>query len=242
MGHRRIHGELTRLGHQISVSTVWNILNRAGIDPAPRRSGPTWKQFLTAQAEHIVAVDFLYVDTINLTRLYALIMLKHGSRRAHLLGVTTNPTDPWTAQAARNFLMNTYTDMTKLKFLIRDRGGQFTKAFDAVFADTGLRILKSPPQAPKANAHCERIIGTQRRELLDNMLILNEHHLRRALTRYLQHYNTTRPHRSIGQLSPAQAEQDRQPPSTWPTTGSTAEPSSAASSTSTRSPANQMAS
>ncbi|MGW0808209.1 integrase core domain-containing protein [Nonomuraea sp. NPDC002799] len=96
--------------------------------------------------------------------------------------------------------------MTKLKFLIRDRGGQFTEAFDAVFADAGLRVLKSPPQAPKASAHCERIIGTLGRELLDNMLILNEQHLRRTLTRYLAHYNTIRPHRGIGQLSPSQAE------------------------------------
>jgi transposase InsO family protein len=205
-GHRRIHGELTRLGHTISASTVWNILNRAGIDPAPRRSGPPWKQFLTAQAKHIVAVDFLHVDTVNLTRLYALIMLEHGSRRAHLLGVTANPTGPWTAQAARNFLMNTDTDTTKLKFLIRDRGGQFTDAFDAAFADAGLRVIKSPPQAPKANAHCERINGTLRRELLDRVLILNEQHLRRTLTRYLAHYNTARPHRGIRQLSPAQAE------------------------------------
>lgn len=92
-GHWRIHGELTRLGHKIAASIVWNILNRAGIDPAPRRSGPTWKQFLTAQAEHIVAVDFLHVDTVDLTRLYALIMLEHGSRRAHLLGITANPPD-----------------------------------------------------------------------------------------------------------------------------------------------------
>jgi hypothetical protein len=207
-GYRRIHGELTRLGHKISASTVWNILNRAGIDPAPRRSGPTWKQFLTAQAKHIVAVDFLHVDTVNLTRLYALIKLEHGSRRTHLLGVTVNPTGPWTAQAARNFLMDTDTDthMTKLKFLIRDRGGQFTDTFDAVFADAGLRVLKSPPQAPKANAHCERIIGTLRRELLDCVLLLNEQQLRRTLTRYLQHYNTARPHRGIRQLCPAQAE------------------------------------
>jgi hypothetical protein len=147
-GHRRIHGELTRLGHKIFASTVWNILNRAGIDPAPRRSRPAWKQFLTAQAEHIAAVDFPHVDTVNLTRLHALIMLEHGSRRAHLLGVTANPTGSWTTQAARTFLID--TDATKLKFLIRDRGGQFTQAFDAVFA--GLRVIKSPPQAPKANA------------------------------------------------------------------------------------------
>jgi transposase len=101
-GHRRIHGELTRLGHTMAASTVWNILHQAGVDPAPRRSGPTWKRFLTAHAEHIVAVDFLHVDTINLKRIYALIMLEHGTRRSHLLGVTANPTGPWTAQAARN--------------------------------------------------------------------------------------------------------------------------------------------
>ncbi|MFC7588123.1 transposase [Nonomuraea antimicrobica] len=205
-GHRRSHGELIRLGHKIAASTVWNILNRAGIDPAPRRSGPTWKQFMTAQAEHVVAVDFLHVDTVNLTRLYALVMLEHGSRRAHLLGITANPTGSWIAQAARNLLMNTGTEMTKPKFLIRDRGGQFTDAFDAIFTDAGLRIIKSPPQAPKTNAHCERLIGTLRREFLDGMLIVNEHHLRRTLTRYLEYYNTARPHRGIGQMSPAQAE------------------------------------
>ncbi|MFB4276879.1 integrase core domain-containing protein [Nonomuraea sp. MTCD27] len=163
-----------------------------------------------SQAEHIIAVDFLHVDTVNLTRLYALITLEHGSRHTHLLGVTTNPTGPWTAQAARNILMNTDTDTdtdtTKLKFLIRDRGGQLTDAFDAVFADAALRVIKSPPQAPKLNAHRERIIGTLRRELLDRVLILNKQHLRRTLTRYLAHYNTARPHRGLGQLSPAQAE------------------------------------
>jgi transposase len=190
-GHRRIHGELTRLGHTMAASTVWNILHQAGIDLAPRRTGPTWKQFLTAQAQHIIAVDFLHVDTINLTRIYALILLEHRSRRAHLLGVTANPTGPWTTQATRNFLMD--TDTEGHTFLIRDRGSQFTNTFDAVFADAGLRVLKSPPQAPKANAHCERFIGTLRRELLDQTLILNERHLRRTLTRYLEHYNGQRP-------------------------------------------------
>ncbi|MEV0830124.1 integrase core domain-containing protein [Nonomuraea rubra] len=203
-GHRRIHGELTRLGHTIAASTVWNILHRAGIDPAPRRNGPTWKQFLAAQAERIVAVDFLHVDTVNLKRLYALVMIEHSSRRAHLLGVTAHPTGPWTTQAARNFLMG--TDMTNIKFLVHDRAGQFIDAFDAVFADSGLRVLKSPPQAPKANAHCERIIGTLRRELLDRTLVLDERHLRRILTQYLEHYNTARPHRSLEQLCPSQAE------------------------------------
>jgi putative transposase len=99
-----------------------------------------------------------------------------------------------------------------VKFLIRDRAGQFTSSFDAVFTAGGIKILASPPQAPRANAICERIIGTLRRELLDRVLIVNEHHLRRALTEYLRHYNAARPHRSLGQLTPAQAE--TQPPQT----------------------------
>jgi putative transposase len=93
-----------------------------------------------------------------------------------------------------------------IKFLIRDRAGQFTGSFDAVFTAEGIRILARPPQARRANAICERVIGTLRRELLDRLLIVNEHHLRRVLTEYLGHYNTARPHRSLGQLTPAQAD------------------------------------
>ena len=94
---------------------------------------------------------------------------------------------------------------TAIKYLIRDRAGQFTGSFDAVCTAEGIRILVSPPQAPRANAICERIIGTLRRELFDRLLIVNEHHLRRVLTEYLLHYNTARPHRALGQLAPAQA-------------------------------------
>ncbi|WP_329433046.1 integrase core domain-containing protein [Streptomyces sp. NBC_01280] len=197
-GHRRNHGELTRLGHKMATSTVWNILNQAGIDPAPRRTGPTWRQLLAAQAKHIV--------TINLKRIHALAMLEHGSRRAHLLGVTANPTGPWTTQAARNFLPDTGMNIAGIKFLIRHRGGHFTDAYDAVCADAGQRVLKSPPPTPKANAHCERFNGTLRRELLDRTLILNERHLRPTLTRHLDHYNGHRRHRALSQLRPSQAE------------------------------------
>jgi transposase InsO family protein len=142
-GHRRIQGELVRLGHHIAASTVWQILHDAGICPAPRRGGPTWRQFLTAQAHGILVADFVHVD--------------------------------------------------------------------AVFAAAGIQILLSPPQAPKANAICERMIGTLRRELLDQLLILGEHHLRQVLAEYLRHYNTGRPHRALGQLAPAQAG-NRPPP------------------------------
>ena len=205
-GHRRVQGELAKLGHPIAASTVWQILHDAGIDPAPRRMGPTWKQFLTAQAHGILAVDFVHVDTVLLRRIYALIVIEHGTRRVHLAGITANPDGAWTTQAARNFLMDLGPRATSIKFLIRDRAGQFTASFDALFTADGIRILASPPQAPRANAICERMIGTLRREILDRVLIVNEHHLRRVLTEYLGHYNTARPHRSLGQLAPAQAD------------------------------------
>jgi transposase InsO family protein len=209
-GHRRVQGELVKLGHPIAAATVWQILHDAGIDPAPRRKGPTWKQFLTAQARGILAVDFVHVDTVLLRRIYALIIIEHGTRRVHLAGITANPDGAWTTQAARNILMDLGQLTTSIKFLLRDRAGQFTDSFDAVFRAEGIRILASPPQAPRANAICERIIGTLRRELLDQMLIVNEHHLRQVLTEYLAHYNTARPHRTLGQLAPAQA--DTRPP------------------------------
>jgi putative transposase len=204
-GHRRVQGELVRLGHPIAASTVWQILHAAGIGPAPRRSGPTWKQFLTAQARGILAVDFIHVDTVLLRRLYALIVIEHGTRRIHLAGITAHPDSSWTTQAARNVLMDLGQRAASVKFLIRDRAGQFTSSFDAVFTAEGIRVLRSPPQAPEANAICERMIGTPRREVLDRLLIANEHHLRRVLTEYLLHYNTARPHRTLGQLAPAQA-------------------------------------
>ena len=209
-GHRRVQGELVKLGHRIAASTVWQIMHDAGIDPAPRRTGPTWKQFLTAQARGVLAADFVHVDTVLLRRIYALIVIEHGTRRVHLAGITANPHGTWTTQAARNFLMGLDQRTTAVKFLIRDRAGQFTGSVDAVFQADGIRILTSPPQAPRANAICERMIGTLRREVLDRLLIVNEHHLRQVLAEYLRHYNTARPHRALGQLTPAQA--PTQPP------------------------------
>jgi hypothetical protein len=152
-----VQGELIKLGHQIAASTVWQILHDAGIDPAPRRTGPTWKQFLTAQARGILAADFVHVDTVLLRHLYALIIIEHGTRRAHLAGITANRDGSWTTQAARNVLMDLGELTASVKFLIRDRAGQFTDSFDAVFTAEGIRILASPPQAPKAKprvAYC----------------------------------------------------------------------------------------
>ena len=183
-GYRRIHGELTKLGIAVAPSTVWEILHVAGIDPAPRRAGPTWRQFLHAQAAGIVAVDFLHVDTMLLKRLYVLVFIEHGTRRMHLGGVTANPTGEWTVQQARNLAMSLGERIEDIKFLLRDRGSNFTASFDAVFQATGTRILRAAVQTPRMNATCERLVGTLRRDLLDRVLILGERHLRSVLTEY----------------------------------------------------------
>ena len=201
-GHRRIHGELTKLGVTVAPSTVWKILHAAGIDPAPRRSGQTWRQFLHGQAAGILAVDFLHVDTVLLKRLYVLVFIEHGSRRIHLGGVTANPTGEWTVQQARNLALTLGERFEDIKFLIRDRGSNFTHSFDAVFQATGTRILRTAVQAPRMNATCERLVGTLRRELLDRVLILGEAHLRAVLAEYQMHYNTARPHQGIAQRIP----------------------------------------
>ena len=145
------------------------------------------------------------MDTVLLRRLYALIVIEHGTRRVHLAGITANTDGAWTTQAARSFLMDLGARANTVKFLIRDRAGQFTSSFHTVFTAAGIRILASPPQAPRANAICERIIGTLRRELFDRLLIVNEHHLRRVLTEYLGHYNAARtvPSASSHPLKPA---------------------------------------
>ena len=201
-GHRRIHGELTKLGVTIAPSTVWEILHAAGIDPAPRRAGPTWRQFLHAQAAGILAVDFLHADTVLLKRLYILVFIEHGTRRMHLGGVTANPTGEWTVQQARNLAVSLGGRFEDIRFVIRDRGSNFTRSFDAVFQATGARMLPTAVQAPRMNATCERLVGTLRHEVLDRVLIVSERHLRAVLAEYQVHYNIARPHQGIVQRVP----------------------------------------
>jgi putative transposase len=197
-GYRRIQGEMVSLGYRVAPSTVWQILQQAEIDPARRRSGPTWSEFLTAQARGIVACDFFCVDTVFLRRLYVLVFIEHGTRRMHLGGITTNPTGPWATQRARELVER----FAGFKFLIRDRDSKFTRSFDDVFAFEGIEVIRTPVRAPNANAICERLVGTTRRECLDHLLVVGGRHLEHILTEYLAHYNRRRPHRSLGQRPP----------------------------------------
>lgn len=197
-GYRRIHGELVRLGYRVAPSTVWEMLRVAGIGPAPRRSGPSWSEFLRAHARTILACDLLTVDTVLFTRFYVLVFIEHDTRRVHLGGVTTNPTGPWVTQRARE-LADRFSGR---KFLIRDRDTKFTAPFDTIFAAESVEVLRTPVRSPRANAICERLIGTLRRECLDRMLIVNGRQLERVLVEYLAHYNRHRPHRSLHQRCP----------------------------------------
>ena len=160
-------------------------MKNAGIDPAPRRSGPTWRQFLTAQAHAILAVDFAHVDTVFLRRLYVLVVIEHGRRRVHIAGITAHPTGDWVTQQARNLLMDLGDRAEQFRFLIRDRDSKFTASFDAAFAGADIRIIRTPVRAPRANAIAERFIGTLRRECLDHLLITGPRHLAVVMREYL---------------------------------------------------------
>ena len=204
-GYRRIHGELAGPGHQVSASTGWAIPKAQGPDPAPRRSGPTWQQFLTAQAEGIVACDLFHVDTILLRRLYVFFTVEHATRRVRILGVTAHPTGQWLVQQARNVMMDLQDTGRRVRFLVRDRDARYTPAFDAVFTSLDADVIKIPVRVPVANAICERFVGSIRREPLDRILSVNATHATSVLREYEAHFNTHRPHRSLSHAAPLRA-------------------------------------
>src|ERR1022692_109208 len=172
-GYRRIHGELAGLGIKVAASTVWEILRASGIDPGPRRTGPTWPQFLRSQAEAILACDFFTVDLLDGRQGYVLAVIEHAARRVRILGVTLHPTGEWTTQQARNLIMDLDEQAHRVKFMIRDRGSNFTTAFRAALADDAIPKALCSIQTPRMNAITERWIGGCRRELLDRTLIWN---------------------------------------------------------------------
>jgi putative transposase len=208
-GYRRIAGELAGLGCRVAPSTVWAILKKAGVDPAPRRSGPAWGDFLRAQADGILACDFFHVETITLARLYCFAVVEHATRRVHVMGVTANPTACWVAQQARNLLMDLGERAGPFKFVIRDRDSKFTALFDEVFRAEGIRIVLTAIQASRMNAIMEHWVGSVRREILDRTLIVNAAHLRKVLAEYEDHFNAHRTHRALNQASPLRPLPDR---------------------------------
>jgi transposase InsO family protein len=197
-GYLRIVGELKKLGIVVSGTSVPNLLRRHCFKPTPRRSGPTWSQFLRAQASGTLACDFFHVDTITLRRLCVLFFIDLERRKVFLTGVTEHPIGSWVTQQARNLAMTLEDEGRVIRFLIRDRNTKFVGPFDEVISSIGARVIKTPVRAPRANAFAERFVGTTRRECLDWLLIRNEHHLERVLTEFVEHYNTARPHRGIG--------------------------------------------
>ncbi|MHB1782990.1 MAG: integrase core domain-containing protein [Acidimicrobiales bacterium] len=201
-GYRRIRGELATMGIVIAASSVWAILKRHGIDPSPRRSGPTWAEFLATQAKGLMACDFFHVDTVLLRRLYVLVLIHHDSRLVRIAGITTNPVASWVTQQARDLSMDLADQAHALTFLIRDRDTKFTASFDAVFAADAVRVIGTPVQAPRVNAIWERVIGAIRREWLERMLILGRRHLEAVLAEYVEHDDAHRPHRSLSQRAP----------------------------------------
>ncbi len=203
-GYKRIQGELLKLGYRVSASTIRRVLKALKIPPAPqRRTDTTWRQFLHTQAATMLATDFFHVDcavtrsactACSSWRSGPVTCTSSGSPRTRTVGA---------AQQIRNLLMDLGDRATGFRFLVRDRAGQFTAAFDAVLADAGIEVAKIPPRSPRANAYAERFVLTARTEITDRMLIFGERHLRTILTEYQGHYNGRRPHRGR-QLRPPQ--------------------------------------
>ncbi|MBR7832210.1 integrase core domain-containing protein [Actinospica durhamensis] len=201
-GYRRITGEPAGLGITVAASTVWEILKKHGIDPAPRRDGPTWAQFLRSQAEAIIACDFFTVDLLDGTKAYVMAAIEHATRRIHILGATAHPTHAWVTQQTRNLLMDLEDSTAQVRYLIRDRDILYPPQLEDLLAGAGIETLRSAVRAPRMNAIMERWIGGYRRELLDRTLIWNLPHLLRILHDYETHHNTHRPHMALASAAP----------------------------------------
>ena len=196
-GYLRIVGELRKLNVTVSATSVRNILVRAGLPSAPRRDSQSWRSFLRAHGESILACDFFTVDTVRLRRLSMLVFLSIGSRRVEYFACTSKPNAAWMLQQTRNLLMAHDDRERQVRFLIHDRDAKFPAAFDALVASQNIKVIRTPIQAPNANAHIERWVGSVRRECLDRILIVSRGQLEHVLRVYVCHYNGHRPHRAL---------------------------------------------
>jgi putative transposase len=196
-GYQRIVGELKGMDLVVSATTVRKILRAVQVGPVGERRGPTWREFLRAQAKSIIAVDFFTVDTVWLQRMYVLFFIEVASRRVYLAGCTAHPDGGWVTQQARQVAWALGDRAEPVRFLIRDHDRKFTNSFDAVFQAQGSRIIRTPIQVPQANAIAERFVRTVRSECLDWLLIANARHLEHVLTVFIDHFNSHRPHRGL---------------------------------------------
>jgi transposase InsO family protein len=206
-GYQRIVGELRKLGVSVSATSVRKILAQAGLPPAPERDRQSWRSFLRAHSESILAGDFFTVDTVWLRRLYVLVFLSIGSRRVEYFACTSNPNMAWMLQQARNLLMELDDRGSQVRFLIHDRDAKFPRAFDALLATEKIKVIRTPVRAPNANAHVERWVGSVRRECFDRLLIVGRRQLEHVLRVYVRHYNRERPHRALDLSSPEPSDQ-----------------------------------
>lgn len=204
-GYRRIVGELQSLGLSVSATSVRAILLRHGLPPAPQRDEQSWRDFLRQHGATTLACDFFTVETAWLKRIYVLFFISLESRRIEFVACTTKPTGAWVAQQARNLLMSLDDREQPLRFLIHDRDAKFSGGFDHVFQSEGIAVIRTPVQAPNANAHAERWVGSVRRECLDRLLIFSRRQLEQVLRVYTRHYNHHRPHRALALHPPEQA-------------------------------------
>jgi hypothetical protein len=210
-GYRRIVGELRNVGISVSATSVRTILIRHDLPPAPQRDELSWRNFLLQHAATTLACDFFTVQTAWLKRIYVLFFLSLESHRIELVACTANPTGAWTAQQARNLLMTLDDRQQPLRLLIHDRDAKFSGGFDHVFESEGIAVIRTPVQAPNANAHAERWVGSVRRECLDRLLIFSRRQLEHVLRVYARHYNLHRPHRSLALRPPEQPDKGATP-------------------------------
>src|SRR5579859_1202556 len=196
----RIRGELLKVGCRVSATAIRNLLRREKVGPASKRSGLTWRRFLKAQASAIVVSDFFSVDTVFLRRLYALLYMELATRRIVWFAVTANPDSAWVTQQSRNLVWK--LQGWPIRFVIHDHDTKYAGPVDAVFRAEGMRVIKTPIAAPKANAHMERQIGSGRHECLDWILIIGRRHLELVMREWIEHYNEARPHRSLELKTP----------------------------------------
>ena len=214
-GYTRIQGALKNVGHRISRSTVANILKEAGLEPAPEREkGTSWKDFIDAHKDVLCATDFFTQEvweSFGLVTYYVLFFIHIGTRRLHVAGLTEYPDSDFMEQIARELTFEGDGFLRGSRYLIHDRDGKYSPAFDKIIADTGIKVIKLPARSPNLNAFAERWVQSVRRECLDKLILFGERSLRYALREYLHHYHGERNHQGKGNaiLFPSRDRNDR---------------------------------